>query len=69
MNIECCATCYWCKAYEEEVDADVSHECRRYPPQVYGGTGDRAYSTYPGVHLEEFCGEWKEQQQPWEVVD
>lgn len=56
--IECCATCKYRKQYEEPTEADVDNECRRYPPQAYGDM-DGAYSTFPGVRLEEWCGEWK----------
>lgn len=58
--VKCCANCIWRKDYEEEYQGvDVKSECRRFPPQVYGGNGAQAYSTYPGVHLEEYCGEWE----------
>lgn len=59
----CCQNCKWYKPYEgtPDFDTDVEGECRRYPPQVYGTDDTRAYSSFPGVNLEEYCGEWTEQ--------
>lgn len=60
MNeFSCCGNCRWAHEYEEVYEwLNVTHECRRYPPQVYG-CKDGSWATFPGVRREEWCGEWE----------
>lgn len=60
-SVACCANCVYCVPYEEPSEfATVAHECRRYPPQTYGANPENAFSAFPGVKEEVWCGEYVE---------
>ena len=53
MKCEKCDTCsYYHKKYED------SGECRRNAPGL-GGTSEYAYTCWPGVQRNDWCGEHK----------
>lgn len=57
--IQQCGNCRYCR--QRNISADL-YDCVRYP-KTYFNNGEWDGYDYPSTKKEDWCGEWKEQQE------